>query len=90
MSNIFIRRVTAELKKLQDQRTIISQENKKYIDKHPELATLIDQFVSACISHKPNDIVKFGAHFFSDLRKSAGLGPCPVVFAGSIFDQLLQ
>lgn len=90
MGNIFIRRVAAELKKLQDQRTIISQENKKYIDKHPELATLIDQFVSACISHKPNDIVKFGAHFFSDLRKSAGLGPCPVVFAGSIFDQLLQ
>ena len=77
-------RVAAELKKLQDQRHIIAQENKKYIDKHPELATLIDQFVSACISHKPTDIVKFGAHFFNDLRKSAGKGgPCPVVFAGN-------
>jgi len=67
---------------LQDQRNIISQENKKYIEKHPELATLIDQFVSACISHKPTDIVKFGVFFFNDLRKSTSAGPVPVVFAG--------
>jgi len=38
--------------------------------------------VCACISSKPTDIVKFGAFFFSDMRKHGGIGPCPIVFAG--------
>lgn len=46
------------------------------------MRTLIDDFVAAVIAHKPADLVKFGAFFFSDLRKNGGLGPCPVVIAG--------
>ena len=75
-------RVAAELLKLRNQREKLADENKKYIDSHPELHRLVDQFVCACISSKPTDIVKFGAFFFSDMRKHGGIGPCPIVFAG--------
>ena len=67
---------------MQDYRSKIGVENQKYIADHPELRTLVDDFVAAAISHKPDDLVKFGAFFFSDLRKNSKLGPCPVVIAG--------
>lgn len=74
--------VASELLKLQNQRKTMKDDNQAYLESHPELSGIIDKFVSACVSHKPNDIVKFGAFFFSDLRKTGGIGPCPVIFAG--------
>mmetsp|Transcript_33328 Transcript_33328/g.55962 ORF Transcript_33328/g.55962 Transcript_33328/m.55962 type:complete len:281 (+) Transcript_33328:78-920(+) len=74
--------VANELQKLQDYRSNIAEENQKYISDHPELRSLIDDFVSAAIAHKPDDLVKFGASFFHDLRKNGKVGPCPVVIAG--------
>lgn len=74
--------VAAELQKLQDYRSKIGSENQRYIDAHPELRSLIDDFVASVIAHKPDDLVKFGSFFFSDLRKNGKLGPCPVVIAG--------
>jgi guanylate kinase len=74
--------IAAELQKLQEYRAKIGSENQKYINDHPELRTLIDDFVAAVIAHKPEDLVKFGAFFFSDLRKNGHLGPAPVVIAG--------
>lgn len=74
--------VAAELQKLQDYRSKIGSENQRYIDAHPELRSLIDDFVASVIAHKPDDLVKFGSFFFSDLRKNGQLGPCPVVIAG--------
>lgn len=71
-----------ELKKLKQYRLKISEDNQKYIDSHPELRTLVDDFISAAISHKPDDIVKFGAYFFSEVRKNGKLGPIPIVIAG--------
>ncbi|KAJ1414626.1 guanylate kinase [Ochromonadaceae sp. CCMP2298] len=74
--------VAAELQKLQDYRSTVAEENHKYIAEHPELRTLIDDFISAAISHKPADLVKFGAFYFSDLKKNGKIGPYPVVIAG--------
>ena len=74
--------VASELLKLRNQREKLTSDNKAYVENHPELHVLIDQFVCACMSSKPTDIVKFGAFFFNDLRKSGGVGPCPVVIAG--------
>lgn len=74
--------IAGELQKLQEYRSKIGSENQRYIDGHPELRTLVDDFVSAVIAHKPEDLVKFGAFFFSDRRKNHHLGPCPVVIAG--------
>jgi guanylate kinase len=75
-------RIASELKKLQEYRARIGDENQKYIQAHPELRSLVDDFVAAVIAHKPDDLIKFGAFFFSDLRKNGLLGPCPVVIAG--------
>lgn len=57
-------------------------DNKCYVDRHPELRTIIDEFVAATISFKPDDIVKFAATYFSDLKKNGKLGPKPFVIAG--------
>lgn len=74
--------LAGELQKLRIQREKFHEENRKYIDEHPELHSLVDQFVTACIHSKPTDIVKFGHFFFSDMRNSRGVGPCPIVIAG--------
>ena len=70
------------MRKLKEYRLKISQDNQKYIDDHPELRTLMDDFVAAAISHKPEDLVKFGAYFFSEIRKNGKVGPCPIIIAG--------
>eukprot|EP00286_Rhodomonas_abbreviata_P017444 CAMPEP_0181342936 /NCGR_PEP_ID=MMETSP1101-20121128/31290_1 /TAXON_ID=46948 /ORGANISM="Rhodomonas abbreviata, Strain Caron Lab Isolate" /LENGTH=241 /DNA_ID=CAMNT_0023454475 /DNA_START=32 /DNA_END=753 /DNA_ORIENTATION=+ len=74
--------VADELEKLQKYRSNIAAENKTYIDSHPELRSLIDDFVTSAIAHKPDDLVKFGTFFFNDLRKNGKKGPRPVVIAG--------
>ena len=79
---LFLFSVAAEIQKLKNYRSKIAEENQKYVADHPELRTLVDDFVSAAIAHKPDDLVKFGSFFFSDLRKNGKLGPCPVVIAG--------
>lgn len=78
----FLHRVKAELDKLQNHRNKITEENKKYLEKHPELRTLLDEFVTSVLIHKPNDIIKFGLYFFTDMRKNGSVGPCPVIISG--------
>jgi hypothetical protein len=75
-------RMNTELQKLQQYREQVMIDNQKYLDDHPELSSLIDQFVAAVITQKPTDLVKFGQFFFNNLRSSGGSGPCPIVIAG--------
>ena len=70
------------MKKLQEYRSDINKENQKYIDAHPELKSIIDQFITATIIHKPTDLVKFGSFFFNNLYRNGKIGPCPIVIAG--------
>lgn len=74
--------LASEMKKLKEYRDQVADENKLYLDGHPELATLLDDFVSAVMIHKPTDLVKFGFSYFSSLRPDGALGPAPVVIAG--------
>jgi len=46
------------------------------------MRVLIDEFVSAAIQAKPNDLVKFGTFFFTHWKNNGSRGPCPVVIAG--------
>ncbi|RYG67117.1 hypothetical protein EON64_08165 [archaeon] len=75
-------RMATELAKLQEYREAIKEENQKYIEGHPELGQLLDEFVTAVITHKPTDLSKFGYFYFSNLRKNGVTGPSPVVIAG--------
>jgi len=74
--------VTSELHKLKEYRSSVAQENQKYVDGHPEFQKLLDDFVSAVVTHKPSDLVKFGLFYFGNLRKNGKFGPCPIVVAG--------
>lgn len=60
----------------------MNEETDKYCESHPELRSLIDDFVTAIIQHKPADLVKFGAFYFTNLQKNGKIGPFPVIFAG--------
>ena len=49
-------------------RTKIKQENQHYIDQHPELRVILDEFMSSAILEKPTDIVGWGFNFFNKLK----------------------
>lgn len=70
------------MEKLKDFRKGIQEDNQRYLDEHPEIHRLIDDFIAATISQKPADLVKFGAFYFNNLKNSKGIGHCPVIFAG--------
>lgn len=76
--------LAAELKKLKAYRGKVNESNSKYISDHPELQRILDDFVTAVITHKPSDLVKFGLFFFNNMKSNHGhpFGPCPVVIAG--------
>jgi guanylate kinase len=74
--------INQELAKLKEFRNKVADENQKYMEGHPELKTLLDDFVAAVLHHKPPDVVKFGVFFFSSIHKNGKFGPCPVIIAG--------
>ena len=66
----------SELARLQEARGRLKDGNQRYVERHPELRTIMDEFVSATIAQKPNDIIKFGAKWFASLREgSKGFPP---------------
>lgn len=77
-----LRRLATELSRLQVTRARMKEENQQYLDRHPEIRTLLDEFIGAVIRDKPSDLIKFGSMFFNSLRSRNGLGPSPVVFCG--------
>lgn len=52
------------------------------MESHPELQRLLDDFVTAVITHKPTDLVNFGLYFFNNVRSNGKFGPCPIIIAG--------
>jgi len=73
--------LSQELAKLTEKRLRMKEENQSYLTSHPELKTLLDEFVSSVISDKPHDIINYGAMFFKS-KRSGGMGPAPIVVAG--------
>jgi guanylate kinase len=67
---------------MEENRLKLSEENKLYIESHPEIRSLLDEFLACVIREKPSDIVNFGYNFFGTLKAQSGNGPCPIVFAG--------
>lgn len=70
-----------ELGKLQKSRETLKEANTKYVGRHPELRTLLDEFSTAVLAEKPADIIKFGARWFGSLR-SGGMGFAPLIVTG--------
>jgi guanylate kinase len=70
-----------ELDKLQERRLRLKDGNQVYIDMHPELPQLIDDFVTSIITHKPTDLIKYGTEYFLSMRKG-GILPMPLVVSG--------
>lgn len=76
-----------ELAKLKNYKLKLKEQNTNYISDHPELKSILDEFVTAILSDKPTDIIRFGAHFFTQMKaariKEEDLHLIkPLVFAG--------
>ena len=75
--------IAEELKKLKEARIRMKNNNQSYIDQHPELRNIIDDFMSAAIARKPEDVVEFGWEFFTDLRNMKLINDIPlIIFTG--------
>ena len=70
-----------ELDKLQGRRLRLKDGNQIYINQHPELRPLIDDFVTSIITHKPSDLIKYAAEYFNKMREG-GILPMPLVISG--------
>ena len=66
-----------EMATLREQRSRMKEENAAYLSKHPELRTLLDEFMIAALTAKPPDVVKFAAIFFTQMKD-------PNIIAGKI------
>lgn len=60
----------------------MKEDNEKYLANHPELNGLLDEYVSAVIANKPNNLIKFSEEYFRSKVEGTKLGPAPLVFAG--------
>lgn len=75
--------LNAELEKLKNSRLRMKEENEAYLLKHPELRTMLDQFMTAALTSKPADVIKFASTYFTQLRNpNAVEGPMPLVLTG--------
>mmetsp|Transcript_5586 Transcript_5586/g.5775 ORF Transcript_5586/g.5775 Transcript_5586/m.5775 type:complete len:294 (+) Transcript_5586:64-945(+) len=82
-----------ELQKLNTEKLKMKSGISDYVSNHPEFLTYIDLFVSAVLENKPNDVIAFGADFFTKLKygdnnnddeakRAALFSSEPIVFAG--------
>ena len=72
--------LASELNKLQEGRDRFKLANQKYIANHPELRTIMDEFMTNVVENKPSDILKFAVSYFQGLRTGGGSGfPCLIV-----------
>ena len=73
-----------ELEKLKTYKLQLKSDNAEYINSHPELRVIIDNFVGDVLLKRPSDIIKFGCQYFNQMRNPNMAGPTPIVFAGEL------
>ncbi|KJP87189.1 hypothetical protein AK88_03105 [Plasmodium fragile] len=49
----------------------LKNENAKYMETHPELRDLLNDFISSALLHTPDDIFKYANEYFSYFKKKA-------------------
>ena len=57
-----------ELSKLAETRYRMKEENASYLLQHPELRSMLDDFMVSALAEKPADLIKYAAIFFTKLR----------------------
>ena len=77
--------VAETLRKLKEARIRYKGDNHNYLDRHPELRDILDDFMSAALSKKPEDVVEFGWTFFTDLRNLKLIGDVPLLMITGTF-----
>mmetsp|Transcript_29976 Transcript_29976/g.48433 ORF Transcript_29976/g.48433 Transcript_29976/m.48433 type:complete len:264 (+) Transcript_29976:76-867(+) len=50
---------------MEDRKEALLKESHLYLESHPELRQILNDFVSACLIHKPKDVVGFARDYFA-------------------------
>ena len=64
----------AELKKLQEDKNRMKEESLSYLQKHPEVRSLMDELLSSILLNRPSDVIKFASQFFKDKHNPENAG----------------
>lgn len=72
--------INEEIEKVELFRQSLELSNQEYVDQHPELSHVLEDFVKAIFAQKPTDLVKFGAFYFNNVAPR--VGPIPIVCSG--------
>lgn len=54
-----------ELSVLNERKVELTKEHEQYLEKHPELKTLLSSFMCAVLMEKPNDVIEFAREHFN-------------------------
>ncbi|GAW83537.1 conserved Plasmodium protein, unknown function [Plasmodium gonderi] len=58
-----------EKNNLDEETNNLKSENSKYMENHPELKDLLNDFMSSVLLHTPEDIFKYANEYFSYFKK---------------------
>ncbi|SBT80843.1 conserved Plasmodium protein, unknown function [Plasmodium malariae] len=58
-----------EKNNLDEETNNLKDENSKYMESHPELKDLLNDFISSILLHTPEDIFKYANEYFSYFKK---------------------
>lgn len=47
----------------------LENENKQYLENHPEIKDILNDFISSILLHTPNDIFLYAREYFSNFKK---------------------
>jgi guanylate kinase len=60
----------------------VAEENQQYLSEHPELKSILNEYVHAVFAHKPSDLETFTSKFFSNFKVNEKIGPSPIIIVG--------
>ncbi|GMI09262.1 hypothetical protein TrVE_jg5802 [Triparma verrucosa] len=77
----------SEISDLNARKKAIKASHAAYVQEHPEIKSMLNDFMSACLLEKPNNIYSFAVSHFSDLAPHhshvlTSSGPTPLVLSG--------
>ena len=77
----------SEISDLNKRKLDIKANNTEYLSSHPEVRSMLNDFMSSCLLEKPDDVYGFAKEFFAEMRPehslAAGVGGWqPVVICG--------
>mmetsp|Transcript_30798 Transcript_30798/g.40691 ORF Transcript_30798/g.40691 Transcript_30798/m.40691 type:complete len:267 (-) Transcript_30798:235-1035(-) len=71
-----------EISQLNERKAELKAQHMAYVEEHPEIKTILNDFVCACLLEKPDDVFAFARDHFTAVKPKLEGGLKPLVVAG--------